>query len=161
MRGPLAFLGDCRGAAAAEMTLVLPMLLVMMFGGFEAGHYFYTEQKIVKAVREGARYGGRLPFINFPCDGSATTAATQIRQVTLTGTIAGTSPRIPGWQAGDITVTHACNAAFAGAGIYAGNAGAPVVTVAAEASYPSLFGALGFLDDTVVRASAQAAVNGI
>jgi hypothetical protein len=159
-----AFLADRSGAAASEMALMLPMLLAIMFGGFEAGHYFYTEQKIIKAVRDGARYAGRLQFTAFPCDGSIDAdAEDNIVNVTRTGTVNGDTPRISGWDADDITVTFACNADFEDAGIFTGTTGgAPVVQVAATAEYPSLFNTLGFIDGTAnVAASAQAVVNGI
>ncbi|MBY6015519.1 pilus assembly protein [Qipengyuania gaetbuli] len=152
------------GAAAAEMALMLPLLMVMLFGGFEAGHYLYTEQKIVQAVREGARYAGRRPFADYPCPGNGTTpAADAIQTVTQTGTLSGGTPRIANWDKGLITVTYTCNTSYAGQGIFKGSAGgAPVVTVTAAATYPSLFGALGLIDDTYqVRSSAQAVVNGI
>ena len=164
MMSPRAFVRRKDGAAAAEMALMLPLLLALMFGGFEAGHYFYTEQKIVQAVREGARYAGRRPFADFPCGGAtAAGAVTAIRNVTRTGTVSGTTPRIVNWNANDITVSHTCNAGYGGVGIYKANtAGAPVVTVTAAANYPSLFGAFGFIDNTFqVRSSSQAVVNGI
>lgn len=146
------------------MALMLPVLVALMFGGFEAGHFFYTEQKIVQAVREGARYAGRRPFADFPCGGATSAGAVSaIRNVTRTGTLSGTTPRIRNWDETLITVSHSCNASYAGVGIYKGNAaGAPVVTVTATAGYPSLFGMLGFFDGTMqVRSSAQAVVNGI
>lgn len=158
------FLRDTRGAAAAEMALMLPLLLILMFAGFEAGHYFYTEQKVIKAVREGARYGGRLPWSNFPCGGGTDAAAiSQIRQVTRTGTIGGTNPRVPGMTLANITVSHRCDASFTDDGIFKGTTGgAPVVLVHAQASYNSLFEQLGVIDSSaIVQASAEAAVNGI
>lgn len=164
MRSLHAFACRKDGAAAAEMALILPLLLVLLFGGFEAGHFLYTEQKIVQAVREGARYAGRRPFVDYPCGGpTAAGAITDIRSVTRTGTVGGTRPRIGNWDESLIQVSHTCNAGYGGVGIYKANtAGAPVVTVSATASYPSLFGALGIIDDTsVVRSSAQAVVNGI
>jgi len=61
------FLRDTKGASAAEMALVLPLLLVLMFGPFELAHYFWTEHKVVKGVRDGARYASRLGFTNYTC----------------------------------------------------------------------------------------------
>lgn len=159
-----AFRLDQSGAAAAELALMLPLMLVLLFGGFEAGHYFYTEHKIVKAVREGARYAGRLPFGAYSCAGGTTTMATQIQTVTRTGIAAGTTPRISGWtDNADVTVSVTCNAAATTKGIFTDKLdGAPIVTVTAEADYPSLFGALGLIDSGAsVRASAQAVVNGL
>lgn len=164
MRRPISFLRDTRGAAAAEMALIIPLLLTLMFVGFEAGHYFYTEQKIIKAVREGSRYAGRLGFDAFPCGGAAdATAVAQVRQVTRTGTVTGTNPRVPGLELTDISVTHRCDANFDGDGIFKGTTGgAPIVLVHATTNYRSLFESLGVLDSTsIVQASSEAVVNGI
>ena len=159
-----AFLRDTHGSAAVEQALILPLLLILTFVGFEAGHYFYTEQKIIKAVREGARYGGRLSFTNFQC-GQPTnaTAVSQIQNVTRTGTTTGTKARVVGLELGDITVTHRCDANFANSGIFKGTTGgAPIVLVYARTNYNSIFEALGLMDSTaIVQASSEAVVNGI
>ncbi|MBX7533721.1 pilus assembly protein [Qipengyuania xiapuensis] len=158
------FLRDEHGAAAAEMALMVPLLLILMFSGFEAGHYFYTEHQVIKAVREGSRYAGRLGFANFPCGGSADpTAVANIQQVTRTGTVTGTEPRVSGLALSDITVTHRCDANFTDSGIFKGTTGgAPIVLVRAETGYNSLLGAMGLMDTSaVVQASSEAVVNGI
>ncbi|MEP3049783.1 MAG: TadE/TadG family type IV pilus assembly protein [Erythrobacter sp.] len=158
-----SFARDERGAAGAEMALVLPLMLIVMFTTFEAGNYFFTEHKIVKAVRQGARYAGRLPFASYACPATVEAAAiNQIRTVTRTGSLNGTTPLISGWENADITVTMACNSATT-TGIFEGNAGgAPVVTVSATADYGSLFDFLEEGEDgPIVRASAEAVVNGI
>ena len=49
---------DVHAAAAAELALVLPLLLIIMFGSFEIGNYFLNEHILVKAVRDGARVAG-------------------------------------------------------------------------------------------------------
>lgn len=160
----IRFIRDTRGAAAAEMALMVPLLLTLMFAGFEAGHYFYTEQQVIKAVREGSRYAGRLGFDAFPCGGTAdATAVAQIQQVTRTGTVTGTNPRVRGMALSDITVTHRCDANFENDGIFKGTTGgAPIVLVEAEAGYNSLFEALGVIDSSaIVQASSEAVVNGI
>ncbi len=157
------FKRDERGAAGAEMALMLPIMLALIFTTFEAGHYFYTEHKIVKAVRQGARFAGRLPFDNYSCPATIDAAAvSQIQTVTRTGSLTGANPLIADWENTDITVTVACNSATT-TGIYQANAGgAPVVTVAATADYGSLFAQLLDQGDSpIVRASAQAVVNGI
>ncbi|MBX7541291.1 TadE/TadG family type IV pilus assembly protein [Qipengyuania sphaerica] len=158
------FLRDTRASAATEMALMLPLLLLLMFGGFEAGAYFFAEQKVIKAVREGARYAGRQPFASFPCGGTAdATTIAQIQQVTLTGTVTGSAPRVPGMALGDIEVTHRCDASFDSQGIFAGTTGgAPVVLVRARSGYPSLFAGIGLIDDSfTVGAGAEAVVSGI
>jgi len=45
------------GAAALEFALVLPLLALLVLGGLDWGHYFFTEQVVVNAAREGARAG--------------------------------------------------------------------------------------------------------
>ncbi len=50
-----------RGAAAVEFALVLPVLLLVMLGAIDWGHYFMVEQIAVNAAREGARVGSLHP----------------------------------------------------------------------------------------------------
>jgi Flp pilus assembly protein TadG len=45
-----------RGAATVETALVLPIVLLFLFGIFEYGRYFMTMQLLNNAAREGARY---------------------------------------------------------------------------------------------------------
>lgn len=52
-RGPLR--GCRRGAAAAEFALVLPLLLMMMFGGLQYGSLFFAQNSLQTAARNGAR----------------------------------------------------------------------------------------------------------
>ncbi|WP_277453121.1 TadE family protein [Janibacter sp. DB-40] len=47
--------GHDRGAAAVEMALVLPLLLVIVGGVADFGRYFFYEVTLTNAVREGAR----------------------------------------------------------------------------------------------------------
>ncbi|QUL38123.1 TadE/TadG family type IV pilus assembly protein [Erythrobacter sp. JK5] len=154
---------DQRGSAAAEIALILPMMLVVLFSTFEAGHYFYTEHKIIKAVRQGARYAGRLPFDTYTCPSTVNGAAvSQIKTVTRTGSVGGTDPLIKDWTDGDITVSVLCNSSTTTGVFRSKTGGAPVVTVSATASYPSLFDFLLAQGESVqVFASAQATVNGI
>ena len=54
------------------MALVMPLLLILMMGSVELGNYFYNEHKLVKSVRDGARYAARQAFTNYAsCSGSA------------------------------------------------------------------------------------------
>ena len=43
------------GAAAVELALVLPLLVMLVFGIIEFGRAFYTKTQLSGAVREGAR----------------------------------------------------------------------------------------------------------
>ncbi|PKP86345.1 MAG: pilus assembly protein TadE [Alphaproteobacteria bacterium HGW-Alphaproteobacteria-17] len=160
----------CRsGAAAAEMALILPMLIAIMFGGFEAGAYLWTEHKVVKGVRDGARFAARQSFTAYNC--STITDATilgQVQNLTRTGQLSGGTAKVSTWtDNSQVTVTAACQAPVANeytsSGVYATQAdGAIHVTVSSTVAYPSLFGTLGFnTSGAVVKASANAAVMGI
>lgn len=155
-------------SAAAEMALILPLLVMLLFGGLEGGYYLWSEHKVIKAVRDGARFAGRQQFTVFDCGAGTITDSTvidNIKNVTRTGTLDEDAvPVVPGWDDNstqvDIDVT--CDASVTG-GIYSAEAGgAPIVTVSATVPYPTLFGpiALG-LNDTDLNASAQAAVMGL
>jgi len=46
-----------KGGSAVEFAIVLPVLLLVVFGVIEWGLYMYNRQVITNAAREGARYG--------------------------------------------------------------------------------------------------------
>jgi Flp pilus assembly protein TadG len=50
-------INDQRGASLVEFAIVLPLLLIVLFGIIEFGLIFYNQQVITNASREGARYG--------------------------------------------------------------------------------------------------------
>jgi Flp pilus assembly protein TadG len=165
---------DEQGVAGVEMALMVPLLTIIMFGSFEIGSYFWDEHKVVKAVRDGARFAGRQPFTKFSCSntniivgGGSTSTDTalvdQVKNLTRTGNIAGTGlAKVRGWDNAEVTVTVSCPGTALTTGIYKGMANAPRVTVSATVPYPSFFGTLGF--DTVnlnVVAESQSAVMGI
>lgn len=165
MTGPI--LPDRRGSVGAEFALVLPMLLVLMFGGLEAGHFFWTEHKLIKAVRDGARYAARMD-IDKLCNGATqqldADVQNEIQRVTSTGQVAaGGAPKVPGWSAGAVTITVGCEQ-FVDTGIYTdlGTKG-PVVTVSSgSVTYPSLFAGLGFIDSSIkISAESSTPVLGV
>jgi Flp pilus assembly protein TadG len=174
MKPALSLIRNEHGAAGAEMALMVPLLLVLMFGSFEMGNFFWNEHKVVKAVRDGSRFAARQSFPKFSCsqtniligDGSTnadTTFITQVKNLTRTGNIAGTgNPKVYGWTNAQITVSVSCPATAVNTGIYKGLTNAPRVTVAAAVPYPSLFGALGFNASAInLNAQAQSSVMGI
>ena len=175
---------DPTGSAAAEMALVMPLLLVLLFGAFELGHFLYAEHIVQKAVRDGARYAARQPMVNFVSGGAIGTGCktapdepvlTNTRNLVRTGQVAaGGSSRLAGWTNGATTIqmdVH-CETTAGGesmAGIYSGMAygvsatavGAPVITVTAAVPYSSLFGVMGLGSALKLNASSEAAVIGL
>ena len=166
MRRTSSFQRDTRGTASVEMALMLPMLMVLLFGGLEGAYYFWSEHRVVKAVRDGARYAGRQSFDQYNCTTASTMPNTSlaIRNLTRTGTLDATgAPLIPGWVDGNTTVTVApCNTATA-TGLFLTQAnGAIRVTVSTDVAYRSLFASLGFTTAILrLRASQQAVVMGL
>ena len=59
-------LGDERGVAAVEFALVLPMLVMLLFGVTTAGLAYNDNLSIANAVREGARLGAALDYNSDP-----------------------------------------------------------------------------------------------
>ena len=88
------FLRNSRGAAGAEMALLLPLLTVILFGGMETGHFFWTEHQVLKAVRDGSRFAARHEFSLFDCDAGTIDSdlVTDVQKLTRTGFIDGDDP---------------------------------------------------------------------
>lgn len=163
------FLSQTHGAAAAEMALILPISILLLFTGFETGHYFYQQHQIVKALRDGARYAGRQSFDEANCRNGtsqqfADTVLANIQSLTRTGQIGGTTPRIKNWNSNSqVIVEITCpTAAESQTGIYDNTERAPIVTVRTQINYDSLFNGLGIITDSYnIGASQQATVMGI
>ncbi len=146
------------------MALVTPFLMLLMFGSFELGKYFWDNHIITKAVRDGARYASRQAFSNFDCvaDTVAAGVETRTQNLTRTNTLDGSGVvRLAGWTNAMITVSVTCDDSGDYSSIYSGME-VPVVTVTADVPYTSLFGSLGFTDATFqLRAQSEAPVMGI
>jgi Flp pilus assembly protein TadG len=171
-------LGDRSGAAAVEMALVTPLLLILLFGSVELGNYFYNEHKLVKAARDGARYAARQSFSTYSaCSGEVPTrdvAGTvfektklMVRKGTLDSTATDT---LPNWASATFTVTMSCKTTldngsggnYALGGIYANTSAPTVVVNASLPYYPILglpFGLSGL--GASLNASQSAAVAGL
>ena len=164
----LALLRHRRGAAAAEMALVTPLLLIIMMGSVELGSYFYNEHILVKAVRDGARFAARQNFSYYGCSGAPTgTVVADTRALVRTAILSGGADRFADIEDGDITLTASCKTTQGGqsmTGIYRGRAsGAPIVKVSAIVDYrPVIGGGFGFTGIGFrMKAEQEAAVMGI
>ena len=167
-----SLLRDTNAAAAAEMALVLPILLILLFGSVELGNFFLAEHVIDKAVRDAARYAGRLPITDYDCSVPSVdaTALQQIQQVARFGDPTetyDTKARLRDWtDSGMTTVTLVCDTdvahTYVNSGLYENfPEGVPVVTVRTRIPYTTFFGALGLGGPTIdLNATQQAAVFG-
>ena len=166
-----ALAANRKGSAAAEMALVMPLLLSLMFGSLELGNYFMNEHTLVKAVRNGARFAARQNFTNYTaCSGApGGTVVADTQAVVMNGYLSGGTIITPAINSGDITVTTSCAATVGAAntpmtGIYLGRTnGAQIVTVTAQVDYRPVLGKLFGFSGLGMRlnAASQAAVAGI
>ncbi len=163
----LRFIHNRRGTAATEFVLALPMMLALLFGAMEAGHFFWTQHKIVKSVRDGARFASRLDVEQLCPKPSNATLVGDIQNLTATGSFDGGAPKVPGWDPGTVVVEIGCGEdgeGFVETGIYSdlGTAGPMVRVSSGPVIYPSILGSLGFIDDTIsLSAQSSTAVMGI
>jgi Flp pilus assembly protein TadG len=76
---------DDRGAVAVEFALVLPILVMLMFGIFSAGVAYSDHLAVTNSVREGARLGSAIGYTG---TGEAWADAVQdrVQQVYMNGT---------------------------------------------------------------------------
>jgi uncharacterized membrane protein len=170
--------GAERGSAGVEMALVLPLLLGIMCGSVEVGNYFLSEHKLLKAVRDGARFASRQSFSNFDCVNHtvSTDVSDATKELVRTGVASGGSDVLANWNTATFNMTVHCysdvitgedaggaNISEAMGGIYTGSAdGAPVVTVTASVPYRPVLAAFGFSGVGMsLNASQQSAVMGI
>lgn len=164
-----SLLSCTKGAAAAEMALILPLSLLLLFTALEAGHYMYQRHQVVKGLRDGARYAARQSFDLINCRNGTgfidSDVEATVIQLARTGQIANGSPRVSNWPATapGITVSVTCpTAAEAETGLYDSGEPAPQVNISTDFSYDSLFSGLGVLDDTIhIVADQQATVMGL
>lgn len=149
-----------KGAAAAEMALLTPIALLLLFTSFEAGHYMYQRHQVVKGLRDGARFAARHSFDDINCRSGGfidSTLEGEVKNLVRTGLISGGTPRVSNWTNADITVSVTCPSSDeASTGIYESEA-APQINIVAYFNYDSLFNGLGVLTNSASLGGAQQA----
>ena len=162
MRWAKSLGADQRGAAAAEMALILPLALALLFTTFEGAYYMLCEHRVIKGVRDAARYAARLDLSNYACPGATFSGSTAtVQNLTRTGALSGGTAMVPGWVNSNVTIAVTC--ATGQGGIYTATGGnAPQVRVSTRLVYPSIMSTLGFTNATTyIAAQAQSPVIGI
>jgi Flp pilus assembly protein TadG len=165
---------DRSAAAAAEMALVAPLLLVLLVGAIETGNYFLSEHVLVKGVRDGARYAARQSFFIYPaCTGGSQnitgTTYNNTKLLVRKGSLnSADRDRIANWTHGGtvFTLELKCTANTSGQnvqGIYKERpGGAPIVTVSATVPYRPVMPVFGSSSlGLKLNAKQQASVMGI
>ena len=156
-----------RGAAAVEMAPIWMSPPVDNLSGLEIGNYFMDEHRLVKAVRDGARFAARKDFTFFAtCNATpGGTVATDTEKLVRTSLLANGSDQLANLS-GAVTVTTKCSTGSGSvvySGIYKGmTSGARYVEVSATADYLPVLAPFGFsLMGSKLNAKQQAAVAGV
>ncbi len=151
--GTKRFFRDSRGIAAVEFAIVLPFLMVMLFGMIEIGRALYHYHAVTKSIRDATRY---LTRVDMSCGGAGTgplanyldTAAdeTVARNLAISGDVstpaAASDYLLAHWtDTTTITGTVNCvNNANQFAGVYNGVDNIPVITLSANVPFDFLWG---------------------
>ena len=149
-----AFRRNQRGIASVEFALLLPVLVLLLFGTVEIGRMVSDYHAVAKGVRDAARYLSRVDGIACPAASVTADRQTEAAYMAMAGTLAapadGTGYRLSYWtKPENVVVTVACvdNSAAGYTGIYTdidGNplATIPEITVTANVPFVRLFGDL-------------------
>jgi len=159
---------DEGAAAAAELALALPLLLVLIWGPLEIGNYFLDQHMLIKGVRDGATYASHQDISNYTCPNTiGGTVAADTKNVVRSGQVSGGTDRLRNWGSATFTMTLSCTTQSANgttlSGIYKINNGqVPIITIDATVPYSPILGNLGFRPATLtLNAKQQATVMGI
>ncbi len=151
-----------QGNAGVEFALILPLLMLLLFGGIEIGRALHDFHVVNETVRDAARYLSRAPAscpgagvgVGSLQDGPVFTAAQHIQRakaLAMTGSVdtASPAPDLLGYwnypaDAGSVTIRIDCidNNAGAFQGLYEGVAYVPHVILTADVPFTFLFGEL-------------------
>ena len=142
----------CRDKSAsplAELALVIPFFVLVIFGCFEAGRLLHYQNTLTKSVHDAARFAARHPAVinSSSCvpSGSAwTTVQTTAVTIMRNGSLASSSAIMPGMNGSgaSLTVTVACVASqqsMVTSNVVDGsNTDIPIVTATASVPVPNI-----------------------
>lgn len=149
---------ETKGATLLELTILLPVLIVLSLGVNEFGRALHHNHIVNKSVRDAARYLSRVPVA---CPGGTIDAAdiALARNLALTGYPSGGSPLISYWTSpGTVAISVSCYNNIAGN--FRGRQEIPIVRVSATVVYADLgmLGALGISTLTLSGAHEEVVV---
>jgi len=172
---PHRFLQNYSGNAGAEFALVLPILMLLLFGGIEIGRALHDFHVVNQTVRDAGRYLSRVPYT---CSGagigSCTTCQssgecgvcdfvdangnttgdyiTNAKALAMTGDTSGGSNLLAAWTDPSSITIEMCsidNSGGAFGGFYQDALAVPHVKVTAQVPFTFLFGELIAPDTTI------------
>lgn len=132
-----------KGVALVELSLLLPMVILLVGGTVELSRAFYQFQIADKGVKSAARYLARIPGNQVCPPASAAWTAGQVAAKNLAqrGSLSAGDPfTLSNWQnANDVTIAVSCVDNSTGG--YVGGDSIPVVNVSTSFTFDDL----GFL----------------
>ena len=131
------------GAALVEAAVVLPVFLTLVGGVYEFGFFLFQEQLVNSGVRDAARY------LALTVDPTSNTNQSIAKNLAVSGSVSGGTPRIVGWETSDVTVS--VRSIDNATGSYGGGPVVQVVTVSTSFAGHTLgfLGLLGLKSPTI------------
>ncbi len=148
------FKKETNGAALLELTLVLPLVLLIGMGTIEFGNLLQKRQLIINGVRDATRYVAGLGYD--PTNPTANVAAGQ--NMATRGTATGGTNRVAWWNPAAVTFSYTAIPMSSNCGVggnekcYRPEGDFYTVTATTSVTYTEL-GALGFLHNMGAIAS--------
>lgn len=134
------------GVAMLEFAIILPLLLMILFGITELGRALYQQNTLYKAVSTGSRYLARAGnIINTDCvpqTGWTTATDTAQNLIIYGATTAGSTPLIPNLDAATAITINAGSRELTKTPLEGEEVVEQVciITITAEAAFAGLFG---------------------
>ncbi|WP_448187741.1 TadE/TadG family type IV pilus assembly protein [Azospirillum sp. sgz301742] len=129
---------DRRGTAIVETAIVLPVIMLLLFGLMEAGRALQQQHTLAKTVRDAARY---LARVSLACpantDPNWAAARSTAQHLAMTGKLSGGTALVKGWTEASFTVADPTCSNWSGRPVQ-------LITVSANVPYQDL-GLLGYL----------------
>lgn len=125
--------GKHRGVAAVELALILPVMLILVFGITEIGRALFQYNGLVKATRGAARYLEQQDLANLSASTTPTLdevyATTKALTVCGKENCAGQEPLVTGLSTAQVTLCDYLTCAATHRGVLTGQGTVDLVTV--------------------------------
>jgi len=127
-----------RGTAMVETAIVLPVVMLLLFGLIEMGRALHHQHILAKTVRDAARYLARVPLAcPAGADPNWAAALTTAQHLAATGQLSGGNALVRGWTEASFTVANPVCQNWSGRTVQ-------MITMSADIPYQDL-GLLGYL----------------
>jgi Flp pilus assembly protein TadG len=98
---------ECSGAAAVEVAIATPFLVLLTAGVIEYGSMLRATELMQTGVRDAARYLANMPGLPQASSADRSSIEDRARRLAVTGTIASNgAPRVKDWATSGVQVTY-------------------------------------------------------